>query len=291
MLYHTLCSQWDSLQMKIKRLLRNRVSVVGLLLVIVVMLMGLFSAWLSPYDPLKQNIDERFAKPSYQHLGGTDRYGRDILSRVIWGSRASLKVGFLATFLGAVLGTFLGTIAGYGKGVISKTILWLTDIFMSFPTLVLAIIVVVAFGAGTGTVIFAVGLAFTPRYIRLARGSTLSIAEQTFIEASKAIGQSNWRIILRHILPNIAGDIIVMSTLWIATAIRLEASLSFLGLGTQPPTPSWGMMIKEGMTFFIQAPWLSLLPGAGIFCATMGFNMLGDGMRDALDPKLRGRLI
>ena len=276
--------------MEVKRFLKNKISFVGFLLVILVIFVAVFAPWISPYDPLKHNVANRFADPSRQHLGGTDRYGRDIFSRTIWGSRVSLAVGFLASIIGATGGTFLGLIAGYSKGRVSNLIMWLTDVFMSFPTMVLAIIVVVAFGAGTRNVILAVGLAFTPRYIRLARGSTLSIAEQVYVEASKATGRSDWGIVLKHVLPNIVGEIIIMSTLWIATAIRLEASLSFLGLGTQPPTPSWGMMIKEGMFHFIQAPWLSLVPGAGIFCATMGFNMLGDGMRDALDPKLRGRL-
>ena len=184
----------------------------------------------------------------------------------------------------------MGLIAGFGKGRLSKGIMWLTDVFMSFPTMVLAIIVVVAFGPGTQNVVLAIGLAFTPRFIRLARASTLSISEQVFIEASRATGQSRVGIVWKHVLPNIAGDIIIMSTLWIATAIRLEASLSFLGLGTQPPIPSWGNMIREGMLYFMRAPWLSLIPGAGIFFAVIGFNMLGDGMRDVLDPKLRGRL-
>jgi peptide/nickel transport system permease protein len=275
---------------EIRRFLKNRVSLVGFVLVIMVIFAGICAPWISPYDPLKHNVVNRFADPSWQHVGGTDRYGRDIFSRTIWGSRVSLSVGFLATILGAIGGTMLGLIAGYSKGRASNLIMWLTDVFMSFPTMVLAIIVVVAFGAGTRNVILAIGLAFTPRFIRLARGSTLSVAEHVYVEASKATGRSDWGIVLKHVLPNVAGEIVIMSTLWIATAIRLEASLSFLGLGTQPPTPSWGMMIKEGMFHFIQAPWLSLVPGAGIFCATMGFNMLGDGMRDALDPKLRGRL-
>ena len=276
--------------MAIKRLLKNKVSVVGLLLVILVISIGILSPWISPHDPLKHNIINRFSGPSWQNIGGTDRFGRDIFSRTIWGARVSLTIGFLSIIFAGVLGTALGIVAGYSKGFISKAIIWLTDVFMSFPTMVLAIIVVVAFGAGTRNVILAIGFAFMARYVRLARAATLSVSEQVYLEASRAIGQTNCRIILKHILPNIAGDIIVMSTLWIATAIRLEASLSFLGLGTQPPTASWGMMIKEGMTYLIQAPWLSLVPGAGIFCATMGFNMLGDGMRDALDPKLRGRL-
>ena len=276
--------------MELKRLLKNKVSFFGFILVLLVIITAIFSPWISPHNPLKQNIIKRFSEPSKQFLGGTDRYGRDIFSRTLWGSRVSLTVGFSATFVGAVLGTFLGLIAGYTKGRISKGIMWLTDVFMSFPTMVLAIIVVVAFGPGTQNVILAIGLAFTPRFIRLARASTLSISEQVYIEASRATGQSGVGIIAKHILPNIAGDIIVMSTLWIATAIRLEASLSFLGLGTQPPTPSWGNMIREGMLYFMRAPWLSLVPGAGIFFAVIGFNMLGDGMRDALDPKLRGRL-
>jgi len=276
--------------LEIKRLIKNKVSLIGFVLVILVFLVAVFSPWIAPHDPLTQNIVKRFAKPSFQFWGGTDRFGRDIFSRTIYGSRISLVVGFTATFLGAVLGTVLGLIAGYTHGRSSKMINWLTDVFMSFPTMVLAIIVVVAFGPGTQNVILAIGLAFMPRFIRLARASTLSVSELVYVEASRATGQADFGIIAKHILPNIAGDIIVMSTLWIATAIRLEASLSFLGLGTQPPTASWGNMIREGMLYFMRAPWLSLVPGAGIFFAVIGFNMLGDGMRDALDPKLRGRL-
>ena len=276
--------------MEIRRFFKNKVSFFGFILVILIILTAILSPWISPHDPIKQNIIKRFSKPSTQFFGGTDRYGRDIFSRTIWGSRVSLTVGFAATLLGAILGTVLGLIAGYTKGRASIGIMWLTDVFMSFPTMVLAIIVVVAFGPGIQNVILAIGLAFTPRFIRLARASTLSVSEQVFIEASRATGRGSIGIIGRHILPNIAGDIIIMSTLWIATAIRLEASLSFLGLGAQPPIPSWGNMIREGMLYFMRAPWLSLVPGAGIFFTVIGFNMLGDGMRDVLDPKLRGRL-
>lgn len=276
--------------MELRRFVKNKVSFFGFVLVILTLLLAVFSPYIATHDPLKQNIIKRFAEPSREYFGGTDRFGRDIFSRTIYGSRISLSVGFAATILGALLGTILGLIAGYDKGRVSGGIVWLTDVFMSFPTMVLAIIVVVAFGPGTQNVILAIGLSFTPRFIRLARASTLSVSEQVFIEASRATGQSGFGIIRKHILPNIAGDIIVMSTLWIATAIRLEASLSFLGLGTQPPTPSWGNMIREGMLYFMRAPWLSLIPGAGIFFAVIGFNMLGDGIRDVLDPKLRGRL-
>ena len=276
--------------MEIRRLLKNKVSLLGFILVALAILTAVLAPWVSPHDPLKQNIIKRFSQPSGQFLGGTDRYGRDIFSRTLWGARVSLAVGFSATLLGALLGTFLGLLAGYTRGRLSQAIMWLTDVFMSFPTMVLAIIVVVAFGPGAQNVVLAIGIAFTPRFIRLARASTLSVAEQVYIESSRATGQSDIGIIAKHILPNIAGDIIVMSTLWIATAIRLEASLSFLGLGTQPPTASWGNMIREGMLYFMRAPWLSLIPGAGIFFAVIGFNMLGDGMRDSLDPKLRGRL-
>ncbi|UCG09360.1 MAG: ABC transporter permease [Desulfobacterales bacterium] len=276
--------------MEIRRFLKNKVSFFGFLLVTLIIITAILSPLISPYDPLEQHMVKRFSKPSAEFFGGTDRYGRDIFSRTLWGTRISLVVGFSATAIGAILGTVLGLIAGYTKGHLSKGIMWLTDVFMSFPTMVLAIIVVVAFGPGNQNVVLAIGLAFTPRFIRLARASTLSVSEQVFIEASRATGQSSVGIIGKHVLPNIAGDIIVMSTLWIATAIRLEASLSFLGLGTQPPTPSWGNMIREGMLYFMRAPWLSLVPGAGIFFTVIGFNMLGDGMRDVLDPKLRGRL-
>lgn len=275
----------------LKNLFRNKVNIIGYVFILIVISMALLSPWIAPYDPIKHNIISRYAEPSWEHFAGTDEYGRDVFSRTIYGARVSLAIGLSATAIAAVFGTLLGLIAGYTKGFISKTIMWFTDVFMSFPTMVLAIIFCVAFGSGTLNVIFALGIAFIPRYIRLSRASTLSVAEQIFVEASRATGQTNIKIILKQILPNIVGDIIVMSTLWIATAIRLEASLSFLGMGTQPPTPSWGMMVREGMDIFFETPMLAIIPGIGIFIATMGFNILGDGIRDALDPKLRGRLI
>lgn len=273
--------------MKIKLLSKNKVSFIGFLFAITVICLAIFSPLISPYDPIEHNMGNRFASPSLQHIAGTDRFGRDVLSRMIWGSRTSLSIGFLATLLGSTSGTFLGLIAGYSRGTVGSGIMWLADVMLSFPTMVVAVIVVVALGFGTANVIIAIGVAFMPRYIRLARACTLSVAAKEYIEGSKAIGLSDWRIILKHVLPNVAGELIIMSTLWIATAIRLEASLSFLGLGAQPPTPSWGMMVKEGTVFFLHAPWLSLVPGGGIFLATMGFNMLGDGLRDALDPKIQ----
>ena len=274
----------------LKELLRNKVNIIGYVFVIIVISMALFSPWIAPYDPIKHNIINRYAEPNWEHFAGTDEYGRDVFSRTIYGARISLTIGLLTTAFAACIGTFLGLVAGYTKGFISKTIMWFTDVFMSFPTMVLAIIFVVAFGSGTEKVILALGIAFIPRYIRLSRASTLSVSELVFVEASRATGQTNTKIILKQILPNIAGDIIVMSTLWIATAIRLEATLSFLGMGTQPPTPSWGMMVREGMDIFFETPLIAIIPGIGIFITTMGFNILGDGLRDALDPKLRGRL-
>lgn len=276
--------------MEIRRLLKNKVSLVGFILVGIVVFTCIFAPWISPKDPMEQSIVNRFSEPSAEYIAGADRFGRDIFSRTLYGSRLSLPIGLAATAFGAAVGTVLGLIAGFKKGKISDLIMWLTDIFMSFPTMVLAIIVVVAFGAGARNSVLAIGLAFVPRFIRLARASTLSVSELSYIEASRAAGQSNTKILYKHVFPNIVSDIIIMSTLWIATAIRLEASLSFLGLGAQPPTPSWGNMIREGLVFFSNAPWLSLVPGLGIFITVIGFNMLGDGLRDVLDPKLRGRL-
>ena len=205
----------------LKNLFRNKVNIIGYVFIIMVLSMALFSPWIAPYDPIKHDIINRYAEPSWEHFAGTDEYGRDVFSRTIYGARISLAIGLSATALAAIIGTFLGLVAGYTKGFTSKTIMWFTDVFMSFPTMVLAIIFVVAFGSGTENVILALGIAFIPRYIRLARASTLSVGEQVFVEASRANGQSGTKIILKQILPNIVGDIIVMSTLWIATAIRL----------------------------------------------------------------------
>ncbi len=266
----------------------SKVAIAGAILIIGVVLVAVFAPWVAPFDPVEQSLLSRFSDPQAGHLFGTDEFGRDILSRVIWGSRTSLMVGILSVFFSGITGVSLGIIAGYRGGKLENIIMRLADAFLSLPSLLMGLIIIVALGSGVSQVIIAISVALTPRFIRLAHGPTLTLKEIGYVEAARASGGSGIRIMLRHILPNIVGPIAVMATLWIATAIRIEASLSFLGLGTQPPNSSWGLMLKSGVNNIIISPWLAVFPGIAIMMAVMAFNMVGDGLRDALDPKLQG---
>ena len=266
----------------------SKVAIAGSILIIGVVLVAVFAPWVAPFDPVEQSLLSRFSDPHAGHLFGTDEFGRDILSRVIWGSRTSLMVGILSVFFSGIIGVSLGIIAGYRGGTLEDIIMRLADAFLSLPSLLMGLIIIVALGSGTSKVIIAISVALTPRFIRLAHGPTLTLKEIGYVEAARASGGGGIRIMLRHILPNIVGPIAVMATLWIATAIRIEASLSFLGLGTQPPNSSWGLMLKSGVNNIIISPWLAVFPGIAIMMAVMAFNMVGDGLRDALDPKLQG---
>lgn len=266
----------------------SKVAIAGSILIIGVVLVAVFAPWIAPFDPVEQSLLSRFSDPRAEHLFGTDEFGRDILSRVIWGSRISLMVGILSVFFSGIIGVTLGIVAGYRGGKLENIIMRLADAFLSLPSLLMGLIIIVALGSGTSKVIIAISVALTPRFIRLAHGPTLTLKEIGYVEAARASGGGGIRIMLRHILPNIVGPIAVMATLWIATAIRIEASLSFLGLGTQPPNSSWGLMLKSGVNNIIISPWLAVFPGIAIMMAVMAFNMVGDGLRDALDPKLQG---
>jgi len=267
----------------------SKVAIVGSVLIVLVVLAAIFAPLLSPYDPRDQSILNRFSSPQTDHFLGTDEFGRDILSRVLWGSRTSLMVGILSVLFAGSIGTCLGIIAGYRGGIIENVIMRLADAFLSLPSLLMGLIIIVALGSGTSKVVISIAVALTSRFIRLAHGPTLSLKEIGFVEAARASGGSSIRIMLTHILPNIIGPIAVMATLLVPpTAIRIEASLSFLGLGTQPPNSSWGLMLKSGVNNIIISPWLAVFPGLAIMLAVMAFNMVGDGLRDALDPKLQG---
>lgn len=266
----------------------SKVAIAGSVLIIGVVLVALFAPWIAPYNPVEQSLLNRFSDPQSGHLFGTDEFGRDILSRVIWGSRTSLMVGILSVFFSGIVGVSLGIVAGYRGGKLENIIMRMADAFLSLPSLLMGLIIIVALGSGASKVIIAIAVALTPRFIRLAHGPTLTLKEIGYVEAARASGSGGIRIMLRHILPNIVGPIAVMATLWVATAIRIEASLSFLGLGTQPPNSSWGLMLKSGVNNIIISPWLAVFPGIAIMMAVMAFNMVGDGLRDALDPKLQG---
>ncbi len=276
-----------------KRILRafwkNKTAVIGAALLFFVITRSPFLLLLSP--PMILTVKRRtwaFKKPNPINLFGTDMYGRDVFSRIIFGTRVSLMVGLGSVAVGVFLGTILGLVAGYYGGRVDDILVRVIDIFMSFPTLLLGLMFIAVMGPGIVNLIISIGLALTPRIARIARGSTISIREFEFILACRALGMGHFRIMFHHILPNIFGDIAVMGTLWCATAIILEANFSFIGLGVQPPIPSWGQMIRSGVDYLGNAPWLWIFPGFSILIAVLSFNMIGDGLRDIADPKLRG---
>ncbi|MGQ9477961.1 MAG: ABC transporter permease [Candidatus Bipolaricaulia bacterium] len=271
----------------LRTFLRNKTAVAGAAIASGVALLALLAPLISPYDPIQQNPFYRLTAPEESHLMGTDRYGRDILSRVVWGARVSLIVGVSSVMLGLVAGVAMGMIAAYKGGKVESVIMRITDVMMSFPDEVLGIMIMVVLGSGLLKLIIAIGIMMTPRFARLAHAPTLALREREYIDAARALGVSDLRIIRRHVLPNIFGEVLVMSTLWIATAIRLEANLSFLGLGVSPPTPTWGNMIYEGIDQLRNAWWLSIFPGIAILVTVFSFNLMGDGLRDVTDPKLR----
>lgn len=269
------------------RLLVSRVTQAGVALILALLFSAVAAPAMAPYDPVAQDVASRDQAPSSAHLLGTDQFGRDVFSRIVWGTRISLAVGVSGSLAAGILGSIVGSLAGYHGGWPDRLIARLSDLIMSFPTLLLGVMIAAAFGPGIGNVVIAISVALFPRFIRLARASSLSVRAESYIEAAAAIGQSPAAIIRRHILPNIAGPLIVMSTLWVGTAIRLEASLSFIGLGTQPPAPSWGNMIREGMNNLLGAPWPTIFAGVAIIGSVLAFNLVGDALRDALDPELR----
>lgn len=261
-------------------------SIVGVGIVGLIVLIAIFAPLVAPYDPYLHDTIIRMQPPGAEHWFGTDQFGRDILSRLVYGTRISLYVGIVAVIIGGVIGTAIGLAAGYFRGWFDSTVGWFTDVMMSFPTEVLAIIVIIGLGASSTSAVIAIGVVFISRYIRLIRAATLTVTSHAYIDAVNVIGQSHIRIMLRHILPNIMSDTIIMTSLWVATAIRTETVLSFLGLGAQPPEPSWGVMIRDGLDSLIFAPWLAIVPGIAIFITVLGFNLLGDSFRDYTDPKL-----
>ncbi len=267
---------------------KNKTSVVGLIMAFCVVVIALIAPWISFYDPISQDMNVQHSPPSWAHPFGTDSYGRDQFSRIVWGSRVSLIVGILSVLFAMAAGIPLGMIGGYQGGRIDGLVLRFIDIFMSFPIVILGLLVLAVMGPGLIKIVIAISIALTPRIARLARGSTLSVKAKEYIEAARAIGQNDSRIMMIHVLPNIFGEILVMGTLWVATAIIVEASLSFIGLGVRPPTPSWGAMIRDGLDQLTNAPWLSIFPGVAIFVSVFSFNLIADGLRDISDPKLRG---
>jgi len=266
---------------------RHKMASFGAAIVILVTLSALFAPWLSPHDPLDQDVLLRLAPPTADFPLGNDSFGRDILSRILWGGRVSLYVSTLAVFIAIVVGGALGILAGYIGGLFDRVVMAAMDVLLSFPTLVMGLLVVAMLGPTVGNLILAITLTAVPPFARIARAPTLSVKERDFIEAGRALGFSNLRLMAVHILPNVLDDILVMAALWLATAIRTEASLSFIGLGVRPPTATWGGMIREGFENILDSPWLAILPSLAILLVMLGLNMLGDGLRDTSDPRLR----
>ncbi|KGM33414.1 ABC transporter permease [Inquilinus limosus MP06] len=255
------------------------------LAIAVFVVVAVLAPWIAPYNPLAQSILKINQGPSWAHWLGTDQFGRDVLSRMIYGSRNSLIFGLLSPVLAAVVGTTLGVVAGYFGGVVDRVISRVVDLLLAFPELLLAIIIAAALGGGFWNVVAVLTVAFVPGFARVARAQTLAVKQEPYIEAAVAVGVSTPVIIFRHIVPNIAAPIVVLVTLWVASAIRLEASLSFLGLGTQPPNPSWGNIIRDGLNNLFGSPWPIIGAGFAITCVVLAFNLFGDAVRDALDPE------
>lgn len=271
----------------IRTFAQNKAALAGLVISVVVVLTCASAPLLPLPDPVDQSMSQRFKAPSSAHPLGTDNFGRDVLSRVIWGGRVSMLVGVLSVLLAMTLGTIIGLVTGYKGGVIDNLTMRVVDVLMCFPTLILGILFMAALGSGITSLIIAIGIAIAPRFARLCRGAVLSVRQNDFVEAARSMGMSDVRIMFRHILPNVLGDVIVMGALWVGAIIITEASLSFIGLGVPPPTPSWGRMVREGLDFMGHAYWVSVYSGGAIFITVVGFNLFGDGLRDILDPKLR----
>jgi peptide/nickel transport system permease protein len=268
-----------------RRLLRRPLAVAGLVVALLFVLVAIFAPVIAPYDPGKSDFSAALAPPSSEHLFGTDELGRDIFSRVIWGARASMQAGVFSTLLAIAVAVPIGLVAGYYRGWIDPVVSRLTDVMLAFPFLIIAVGLAAVLGPSLTNATIALAFAAIPQLIRVTRGETLALREEDYVRAAVANGASDPTILRRHILPNMAGTLIVQATVWIPTAIIGEALLSFLGLGVQPPTPSWGVMLAAAQPFIDQAPRLVIYPGLAIFLATLSFNLLGDGLRDVLDPR------
>ncbi len=270
-----------------RRLKRRRGALAGLVVVLLFIAIAAFAPWLAPYDPIETSWSAIRKAPDAAHWFGTDDIGRDVLSRVIWGTRASLLAGVVSVSISLLLGIPIGLAAGFLGGFVDGLISRIVDAFLACPFLILAIALAAFLGPSLTNAMIAIGVSATPIFVRLTRAQVIDVKVEDYVEASRAVGNSPWRIAFRHVLPNIAAPLIVQSTLAIAAAVIAEASLSFLGLGQQPPAPSWGSMLNTAKDFIESAPWMAVWPGLSIFLLVLSFNLLGDGLRDALDPRQR----
>ncbi|ESR25598.1 ABC transporter permease [Lutibaculum baratangense] len=278
----------DSPRRRVWRRLKARpAALVALCVVVVIVLAALLAPLLAPYDPTQQSWTAVRQAPSWQHWFGTDEVGRDVFSRVLYGARASLAAGVVSIVIAVIFGVPLGLLAGYVGGWVDAALSRLTDAMLAIPFLILAIALAAFLGPNLTNAMIAIGISATPIFIRLTRGQVLTVKAEDYVEAARAVGNPGWRIALRHILPNVLPPLLVQVTLTIAAAVIAEASLSFLGLGQQPPMPSWGSMLNSAQRFLSNAPWMAIYPGMAIFLTVLSFNVLGDGLRDALDPRAK----
>lgn len=273
----------------LRRFSRHRLAMTGFLIVLTLGVVAVLGPALTPYDPVGMDFGARFAPPSLAHPFGTDDFGRDILARILYGAAVSFKVAFVAVGISGTAGVALGLAAGFFGRWLDEVIMRVMDVLFAFPAVLLAITVMAILGRGVTNAMIAIAIVYVPIFARVTRGAVISVRGREFVTAARALGQGNGLIMLRHVLPNAIGPIIVQTSLSLAFAILAEAALSFFGLGTQPPDPSWGRMLNEGRSFLQQAPWMGIFPGLAIMASVMGFNFLGDGLRDLLDPRREDR--
>lgn len=286
----TLPSPARARRKSLRRALRHPLIVTGGVILILIGIAALFGRQLAPYDPELMDFTALFAPPSPAHLFGTDEFGRDVFSRVLYGAAVSYRVAFVAVFISATAGVFLGAIAGFYGRWLDEVVMRLMDILFAFPAVLLAITVMAILGRGVTNAMIAIAVVYIPIFARVTRGAVLSVRGREFVSAARALGQNDGTILFKHILPNALGPVIVQTSLSLAFAILAEAALSYFGLGTQPPEASWGRMLSEGRSYFAQAPWMGIFPGLAIMLSVMGFNFVGDGLRDLLDPRLKNVL-
>ncbi|MFP4021645.1 MAG: nickel transporter permease [Halanaerobium sp.] len=269
-----------------RRLRKSRTAVLGIIIIILFTTIAFFAPYIAPYDPMEQNFIKSFRPPSAEHYLGTDEFGRDVFSRIIYGSRISLQIGFIAVFISLVVGVSVGLAAGYYGGWIDMVVMRIMDLMLSFPYILLALVIMSILGPGIYNAMIAIGIVYVPQYARIVRSSVLSVKKKEYVLAARALGANDLRIILKHVFLNSMAPIIIQTTLSIGRAIINAAGLSFLGLGAQPPTPEWGAMLSNGQDFLRNAPWIATFPGIAIALLVLGFNLVGDGFRDAFDPRL-----
>jgi len=280
--------KWTQFYEVARRLGKHRLAGVGFIIILLVIIISIFAPWIAPYNPTRANLGQTLSAPSMKHLLGTDLYGRDVLSRIIYGARIDIMIGIVLVVIEAGIGILIGLISGYYGGMIDAVLMRFTDMVWAFPPMVLALGLVVALGAGIMNVIIAIAVVSWAQFARVTRSEVQSVKEREFIEAARAIGENNFNIIFRYVLPNILAPNLVLATLAMPGALLTASAMSFLGFGVQPPTPEWGAILADGRGYLRVAPWIATFPGLAILFTVLGFNFLGDGLRDALDPKLRG---